>query len=218
MKRSTLQWLALALCLLLLAACQAGGPAACSSGDALFADDFSGNPNCGWITYERSGASAAVTGDGLVLTTNQPGQIWWTNPGRSFADTIITVTAEAQSGPDDNAFGIICRYQDTQNYYVFLISSDGYYAIGRYDSSSNQVTYLSGGGAYSASEVINQGNSRNDIRASCVGNQLSLAVNGIEIDSVTDSAFTTGDIGLAASTFQPGTLRVRFDDLRVVRP
>ena len=38
--------------------------------------------------------------------------------------------------PDNNAYGVICRYTDLQNFYVFLVSADGYYAIGKYDSQS----------------------------------------------------------------------------------
>ena len=103
-------------------------------------------------------------------------------------------------------------------FYVFLISGDGHYAIGKYQSGSPQVQYLSGEGQYAFSDVINQGESRNEIRASCVGNELSLSVNGVPLETVTDPTFVIGDIGLGASTFQPGTAVIEFDNLRVIAP
>ncbi|MEJ2753337.1 MAG: hypothetical protein P8169_11780, partial [Chloroflexota bacterium] len=73
-------------------------------------------------------------------------------------------------------------------------------------------------GQYQFSELINQGIASNDIQASCIGNQLSLAVNGEPLLTVTDPEFASGDIGLAASTLQQGTVEVAFDDLRVFAP
>ncbi len=201
-----------------LGACQNSGIDPCDEGGALFNDSFSQESNCGWAEYSRSGASSA-TGDGVLsLTTSQPGQIWWTNPGRMFDDVIISVETEHVSGPQDNAYGVICRYQSSENFYVFLISSDGYYAIGKYQSGREQVQYLSGEGQYVASSAINQGLARNTLRVSCIGDELTLTVNGELVDSVSDATFVTGDVGLSASSFEPGTLVVSFDNVRVLAP
>lgn len=218
--RSRLLWqgaLLLAL-LILLGACQDEGPDPCDEGGTLFNDTFEGESDCGWAVYSRNGAVSEVADGVLRLTTSQPGQIWWTNPGRMFDDVIINVETEHVSGPQDNAYGVICRYQSSENFYVFLISSDGYYAIGKYQSGNAQVEYLSGEGQYVASEAINQGMARNTIRASCVGNELTLTVNGELLESVTDSTFVTGDIGLSASAFEPGSLVINFDNMRVLAP
>jgi hypothetical protein len=201
-----------------LMGCQGQGAAECDEGGALFSDDFSGEQDCGWSTYSRSGAEVAIENGIMRVTTSQPGQIWWTNPGRSFDDVVITSIVEHVSGPADNAFGLICRYQSSENFYVFLISSDGYYAIGKYQTGTNQVTYLTGEGQYTFSEAINQGQAQNTVRATCIGNELTLTVNGQLLDTVTDSTFVTGDIGVGASTFQPGSLVVHFDDVRVLAP
>jgi hypothetical protein len=152
------------------------------------------------------------------ISASQPGQIWWSNPDRNFDDVIVSVEARQMSGPNDNAYGVICRYQSVENFYVFLISGDGYYAIGKYQSGSNQVTYLTGEGQYQFSDAINQGVATNQIRASCVGNELTLVVNGLPLATVTDPTFVTGDIGLGVSTFELGTIVVEFDNMRVFAP
>ncbi len=194
------------------------GPDACDSGGALFADDFSGEQDCGWVEYNQGGA-VVTTEDGVMkISTSSPGQIWWTNPERSFDDVIINVRASQISGVDDNAYGVICRYQDEQNFYLFLISGDGYYAIGKYAGTDVPLSYLTPDGQYQQSDLINQGIASNDIQASCIGNQLSLAVNGQPLLTVTDSDLHAGDVGLAASALQQGTVEVSFDDLRVFAP
>lgn len=194
------------------------GPDPCNEGGTLLNDDFEGTKNCGWTLYDRSGAAAQI-GDGVLrLSTSQPGQIWWTNATRNMDDTIITVQARQVGGPNDNAYGVICRYQGPENFYVFLVSGDGYYAIGKYQSGNEQIVYLTGEGQYIFSNVINQGPAANEIRASCIGSELSLTVNGIPLETVNDSTFVVGDIGLAASTFQPGTAVIQFDNVQVIAP
>ena len=203
-----------------MAACSIGSaePDACTESGVLFSDKFDGSQDCGWALYNRGGTVVMVEDETLRLSTSQPGQIWWTNPGRQFDDVIITVDAQQVEGPNDNAFGVICRYQNEENFYLFLISSDGYYMIGKYQTGNSQIQYLTGDGEFMVSDLINQGTSINQIRASCIGNQLTLSVNGIQVDTVTDPTFVTGDVGVGASTFEPGTAVIAFDDFRVLAP
>lgn len=202
------------------AACDlvAGEPDSCAGEGYLFVDTFEADRDCGWATYNRGGADVSIAEGDLQISTSQPGQIWWTNPGENLEDVVISVETRQLSGPNDNAFGVICRYQSEDNFYVFLISGDGYYAIGKYQAGSEEVIYLTEDGQFAESDVINQGASTNLIEASCIGDELSLAVNGVPLLTVTDPTFVTGDIGLAASTLQPGTLLVAFDDVRVAQP
>jgi hypothetical protein len=204
----------------LVTACTLGGASVdpCDSGGTLLQDDFSGEQNCGWHEYNQGGAVVEIESGVLSISTNQPGQIWWTNPGREFDDTIVTIQARQISGPNDNAYGVICRYQDEKNFYIFLISGDGYYAIGKYQTGNTQIIYLTGNGEFSYSDVINQGVATNQIRASCVGDELSLSVNGLPLETINDSTFDSGDVGLGVSTLEPGTAVVEFDDLRVLGP
>ncbi|MEM7111747.1 MAG: hypothetical protein AAF614_04895 [Chloroflexota bacterium] len=205
---------------LFLAACNIAGPAedACVSSSSLFEDNFEGETDCGWVLYNQSGSVVAIEEGSMRLSTSQPGQIWWTNPRRNFDDTVITVQARQADGPNDNAYGVVCRYQDPQNFYIFLVSGDGFYSIGKYVSNSNQVVYLTPDGQYQFSDIINQGVATNQLRVSCIGNELSLSVNGIPLMTVQDSSFPSGDIGLGVSTLAPGTAVVEFDNLRVIAP
>lgn len=210
-----------ALLLLSLTACGLlGGGAAddCTGGGSLLQDDFGEGQDCGWALYNRSGAVIAIENGTMQVTTSSPGQIYWTNPGRQFDNVIMTVQARQVSGPNDNAYGLICRYQDESNFYLFLISGDGYYMIGKFQAELGKIEYLSGNGEFTFSDVINQGVATNQIRASCIGNELTLSVNGVPLATVTDTSFASGDVGVGASTFEPGAAVIQFDDLRVLAP
>jgi hypothetical protein len=207
--------------LLVTAACGAGEsePDACDNlPDIMFIDDFNGEFDCGWATYNRGGGIASIENSAMQLTVSQPGQIWWTNPSRNFDDVVIRVEARQVSGPNDNAYGIICRYQNEENFYVFLISGDGYYAIGKYQTGNENVVYLTENGQFQPSDAINTGIASNEMEVSCIGNELSLAVNGAPLVSVSDPTFVTGDIGLAASTLQAATGVIEFDNVQVATP
>jgi hypothetical protein len=203
-----------------LAACGAAEqePDACDSPEMLFFDDFNGEQDCGWALYRRGGGSAAIENSAMQVTVTQPGQLWWTNPGRAFDDVILSAEARQVSGPNDNAYGLICRYQNEENFYVFLVSGDGYYAIGKYQSGEENVVYLTENQQFQPSDAINQGVASNELRASCIGSQLSLEVNGIPLLTVTDPTFVTGDIGVAAGILVAGTGVIEFDNVQAVAP
>ncbi|MCP4426483.1 MAG: hypothetical protein GY803_18475 [Chloroflexi bacterium] len=205
----------------LATACSLGSsqPDPCDDGgSALFHDDFGGEQECGWTLYNQGGTVAAIEEGAFRISSSQPGEIWWSNPGRNYDDVIIIAQARQVSGPNDNAYGVICRYQNEANFYLFLISGDGYYAIGKYQSGSSQITYLTEDGRFQPSDIINQGMATNQIRASCIGDELSLAVNGLPLITVIDPTFVTGDIGVGVSTLQPGTAVVEFDDVLALAP
>lgn len=192
---------------------------ACADETALLRDSFDDEVNCGWIEY--GGAESADIADGvLTIGTSTSGIVAWTNPGRSFTDTEISVQTRQVSGPNDNAYGLICRYVDDANFYIFLISGDGFYAIGKYESGVSQIQYLTGEDPnfFVQSPVINTGIATNLLRATCMGNQLTLTINGTTVATVSDNSFSSGDIGLAASTFQAERVEIEFDNLTVSSP
>jgi len=104
-------------------------------------------------------------------------------------------------------YGIVCRYQDQNNYYFFEISYDGHYRIGKF---WNGVFSLIGMSAAKTSTAINVGD-YNEIAALCVDNELSLTVNSTVIETVYDNTFTSGDTGLCASASNVPGIIAAFD-------
>jgi hypothetical protein len=72
--------------------------------------------------------------------------------------------------------------------------------------------------AAAGSDKILKGDATNHIRADCVGDTLTLYVNGEKLAEAKDSDFTSGDVGLMAGTFDQVGVDIRFDNFVVSRP
>jgi hypothetical protein len=184
-------------------------------GEVQFQDDFS-DPTSGWVRRnEKQIGNLDFVNQGYQIYVKQNHTILWSGPGLKFRDVRIEVDATKIEGPDNNDFGIVCRARDQHNYYFLVISSDGYYGIGKVVEGEQQ---LIGMNDMPPNEYILQGQQTNHLRADCVGNNLSLYVNGFHLVTVQDTEFASGDSGLVAGTFeQPGT-RIHFDNFSVLMP
>ena len=181
-------------------------------------DDFS-DTNGGWPESATEGGRAYYEAGGYHIEVNNAQLDLWAHPDWNMPnDLSIEVDATKVSGTDDNDYGIICRYNDTDissDYYFFIISSDGYAGIAL--SQGNDTTILSGERMAQASEIV-QGNAKNHIRADCVGSQLTLYVNGIQVATANDSTLSSGDVGLMAGTFDVPNVNIMFDNFVVSTP
>lgn len=184
------------------------------SAEVLFADDFS-DPSSGWDQVQADEGITDYANGRYRIFVNQPQHDYWANPGRSFGDVRVEVDATKAGGPDDNDFGLICRYQDVENFYAFLISSDGYFGIMKVSQGSSEML---GTDALQPSDAIRQGGTTNHIRGDCVGAQLTLHVNGEQVYSATDSTFSSGDVGLLAGTYDVSGTDIHFDNFFVLKP
>lgn len=184
--------------------------------EVLFQDDFS-DPSSGWDRVSKQDGITDYDDGAYRILVNTTNTDIWANPDLDFdfTDTRIFVDATAGGGDDDNDFGLICRYQDDKNFYFFLISSDGYYGIGKVSDNVQQLVGLE---SMLPSEVIRQGKLTNQLQADCIGSTLRLHVNGVLLAEVEDSDFTSGNVGLMAGSFAtPGT-DIHFDNFVVRKP
>jgi hypothetical protein len=180
----------------------------------LYRDDFS-DTSSGWDRVQADEALTDYDNGQYRIFVDQSQHDYWANPGQSFTDVRVEADATKAAGPDDNDFGLICRYQDTENFYAFIISSDGYYAIMKYSGGSSQIL---GADAMLSTDAVKQGSATNHLRADCVGDSLSLYADGELLQSVTDADFASGDVGLIAGTFDAVGADIVFDDFVVYQP
>jgi hypothetical protein len=180
----------------------------------LFRDDFS-RSNSGWnrVTAPKGESNYA---DGMYrIFVNDANIDIWSLAGRELADVRIEVDAYKVGGDRNNRFGVICRAVTPSSFYTLVISSDGYYGIGLIDG---QTYRLIGMDALQPTDAINQGSALNHIRADCVGDTLTLYVNGVKLAQVHDAALTSGDVGLVAGSYDLPGVDIRFDDFIVSQP
>ena len=194
------------------------GVAACAgsvdAGGVIFQDDFS-RTNSGWDQYQDPNYATDYFDDSYRIHVLQANTDAWANPDLDLGDVRIEVDATKVGGPDNNVFGVQCRYRDHDNYYFFVASSDGYSGIG---INKDGRRHLLSDDSLLPTPELRQGNQMNHLRADCEGFRLRLYVNGTLVAEAQSSEWTTGDVGLLAGTYDlPGT-EIVFDNFSVLKP
>lgn len=183
------------------------------SQDILFHDSFSSNMT-GWTTTVSPLAYADYQAGGFRIAAYDPGFFVLSRIKKQYTDVLISVQAINLSESSNNAFGVFCRLQDEENFYAFVISSDGYYGISLMQAgelinlSHDNLDY---------SEVIRKDDGFNEIWAECNGGQLSLFVNGTFLTGVTDATLKAGDVGVFAASYDENGGDMLFDNFIVVK-
>ena len=185
------------------------------SGAVLYQDNFS-DPSGGWENYYDGEQGTLDYFDGYYrIQVLGDHQMLSTGPGLNFSDTRLEADMIKVIGLSDDVFGLVCRAKDPENYYFFVISSDGYYGIGKMIGGVQSMIDSPG---MLPSEVISRGKMKNHLRADCLAEQLVLYVNGQELASVKDVDLTSGDVGLLAGTLEDTENVVLFDNFSVINP
>ena len=196
----------LALSMLLLAAC------ASLRGPYEETFDDAGN----WGTGEDQEARGEVTGGRYEFLVKADLGLFWATAGEDLSDGVYQVEATQLDGPLDNGYGLMFRVDpDSNSFYLFEVSGDGYVWIGVCEDSCEEEQPLVGNG-WVASEAVSQGlNATNVLRARAEGGNLIFFVNDQEVGRVTDNTLRQGDIGIIVETLGQGGVLVAFDNFTV---
>ncbi len=179
-----------------------------------FMDDFSDHSN-GWQLFTEQNGVFQYDGNALraYLPVKEAEAI--TTPGISLRNSVVDVDAQKVSGPDDNYFGVLCRYRNADNYYGFIVSSDGYFAIVK--NIFGIRTVLSDG-TLQPTQSIHQGNTTNHLQAICQERSLKWVVNGEILAEVQDVDLIYGQVGLIAGSIDQPGVDIRYDQFIVIKP
>jgi hypothetical protein len=189
-------------------------------GTVLYTDDFS-NTHTGWGIWNRDGAVVDYHNGGLRIQVDENQYDFWSVAGMNFRDAQIEVDATRIGGPTDNDFGILCRYRNKDNFYMLVVSSDGYYGIARMENGqysmigAQQLQYSS---ALASAGAAVQGQGPLHLRADCVGSTLRLYANGQKLMEAQDGDFPSGDVGVLAGAYNGKGVDILFDNFVVKKP
>lgn len=191
---------------------------ACSAlgSSALFEDDFSSGDS--WGTGTDADSSVEYLNESLNMFVNKDFWFVWSTPNDEDYENIhIEVTAKNDSTDSTGAFGILCNMQITDTYYYFAITGAGEYAIGRYTLTDDIL--LTNDGSWGESSAITSGAASYRIGADCGSDgTLTLYVDGQQVDSVNDTTYSSGYVGLFAwSGEEVDGTNVSFDDFIVTK-
>jgi hypothetical protein len=194
-----------------------GSPAAPDITNTLFSDNFS-NSGTGWTQLKNDSGTIGYYNNSYQISVNKPSTLLLATPGKTFEEDVsIDVEARKTAGSNDNYFGILCHYQNPQNYYLLMITSDGFSGIAM--RKDGQDTLISPGLKFLKMNGIKKGGSTNHIRADCVGETLTLFANGKQVSLAYDQSLTGGDTGLAVRSGPLiGPVNIRFDNFTVNSP
>ncbi|MFB0538237.1 MAG: tetratricopeptide repeat protein [Anaerolineae bacterium] len=175
-------------------------------------DNFS-TPEGGWGETSDLQSVKKYENGQYHISVNASELFIWSTAGQDLADFMVEIEATQVSGPNDNGYGLLFRFQDDQHFYRFDISGDGFYLLSK-RSEYQWVTLVD----WTAAPVIHKGQATNRLKVICQGSQISLYVNDRHLTDISDVSYSHGDIGLFAGTLSQGGVHISFDNLKVWAP
>ncbi|MBL8101702.1 MAG: hypothetical protein JNM02_04160 [Anaerolineales bacterium] len=172
-------------------------------------DDFSSSSS-GWGIGTDSFSSVEYQDGGLKMIVFESRYVTWSTPDTEvYENTHMEVNVTNQSTDPESMFGFVCNEQGTTNAFYYVgVSPDGYYAFIKSSVALDDV-YLKEG----TSDLVSANPSSMRLGLDCGNGLLTLYVNGQKVDSVSDTTYTSGTVGLfAASDDERNGTTVIFDD------
>lgn len=208
-------------------------------GQLLYVGAFDDVAASDWQQYD--GRVSAQVADGRVVVSNGvSNNVAFSVSDPHFADFDLRAEAQAVSGPLDNGYGVVFRYRDPDNFYLFLVSSDGFYQVIRVlDGTQVELS------AWIDTPIIRQGlNESNYLRVVAHGDRFAFYVNnepvqvcipsdpeavstyrtglgcigGTMEDTLTDDSLSSGQVGVVAMSLGEPDVEAAFDNLTVYSP
>jgi len=186
-------------------------PATPFGGEIVYADDFSSDQS-GW-PVESNNEEAFYYQDGrYYIEVNKTNHLRPITGGEYLQDMVVSITTRVESSSGNGDYGVLCRYADSNNFYMFEITQDAFYAI--YVMRNSEWFPLID---YTYSPIL-ENQEDTVFEVACVGNTLSFAVNDVLLGSIDDTTIKAGDYGIFVGTFEnPGNI-ISFDNLKVQLP
>ena len=185
-------------------------PGSVVSPGLLYEDDFT-DPASGWKKFSDETRDSNYENGEFSLTVKKWNWGDWIvnrNAGR-FTDMVLDVDAKLVSGTFQSGYGVVFRTQNDDSFYRFLVTGQGEYAIQKRSNGVVQVLQK-----YTKSPFINQGDVTNHLRVICKGPQVIVVCNGHQLDSIKDTTFLDGFVGVAVYTVEPPAT-AHFDNIVV---
>lgn len=194
----------------------ASQPTPTAEGLILF-DDFS-DSSSGWTIASNELTTIYYSGGSYHIFVYQPDVLSWATIGEEYSRVSLEVDAWQAGTLQAEAYselGLICGYQDAENFYYLSIRTDGKYGI--YQMRPDGEILL-GMPDWVDSPAINIGTTPNKLKADCIDNTLRLYANGQLLGEVVTPTAVTGRVGLFAGSFTWPDSHTQFDNFAIYQP
>lgn len=210
------RWVFLALLAVMLNGCSFAGfnPPTPVPGSILFQDSFTDN-STGWLSLREQSLMMDYDSGGFRFFLNRMNYDAWSIPRLYFPAAVIEADASRLGGPGNNVYGLICAYQNKDNYLAFVISSDGYYGISQH---KNGLQSLLGNSEMKTDDAIFRDERANHFKVECTNQRLALTVNAKTLLEVVREGQVQGDVGLLVGSFDTIGVDILFKNFVVKSP
>jgi hypothetical protein len=179
---------------------------------SAFFDSFE-EPQSGWPTGEDTDPLASISwqiGEGIFRweADANEGFVWWAVPDMEpLADFYLSVQAQQVEGPAAGEFGLIFRWDENSDYYLYELNGQGEYAF--YSFIADEWEALR---PWTLDETIIP-DQPNQLALLAEGPVFYLLVNGVHIDTIFDDRLPEGSAGLLIGLSEAGERGVwQFDE------
>jgi hypothetical protein len=184
------------------------------SGSVLeFSDTFSDSANGYWRNMSSwSDWFYHHYESGAFAVEIQPADnhfLWFPYGAYDLTDCSVEADIAIPYGDINTGAGLLLRYLDTNNFYLFEFDPTGQYAL--YKRVAGSWTRLAG---WTLSPAIATFGGVNHVVFSAVGSQLKVVVNGQQIVTTYDSSLTHGNPGFYAEAYGTMAVKALFDNVK----
>ena len=157
---------------------------------------------------------AATVENGVLRFESFKDGFYWTTSSEDLADGTYEIEATAVDGSLNNGMGLLFfGNDDTDDFYLFEVSSDGYVWIGLCDNGCEELTMLVDDGWFE-SDAVKQGlGETNRLRVEASGGSMSFYVNDIWVGDSSNTTLSHGTIGVVVESFEDGpNVAIEYDN------
>lgn len=183
----------------------------------IFTDTFAAGQMGDWVIEGDSAGQIAIIDEHLVIEIREPNMIQYSAlPAPTVTDFVAEVDVRQIQGDVQSSFGMLFQMQAPDQFYRFEITANGMYMLERRNNDGSWTRFVED---WTDSPAINQGiNVLNTLKVEAVGQNISVYVNEVLVQQISDTSYSDGLIALDAGTFTQPNLQVAFDNFRISQP
>jgi hypothetical protein len=177
------------------------------AGEPEISDDFTADTEFWTTSYDGTTAGYYKAG-AFHISINTDNLVAWETGDIAAGDFLAEVDVSHYDGPLINEGGLLFRYVDSQNFYLFSVSSDGYYVVKKLaDGEWNNLI------EWTETDAADTGSrSTNRLMILAEGDQFAFFINDELVAELEDDSYSEGAIALVAGTLDDYEVDIAFDN------
>lgn len=169
------------------------------TGPADMVDDFS-DPSSGWPTQSDGPVTYGYEDDAYRFTVSVGGQARIVTLDYTYVSTFLEVEATLLDGQPESGYGLVFRWVDDGNFYVFAINGRGQVSMWAFENGSVWRELRGLADTWTDSGAVLTGGQANTLTVLAEDSRLTGMVNGEVVIDLEDDAYEKGAVGFYVAT------------------